>query len=586
MLASSIAAGLLALALGFWGAAESLWVDELHTSWVVTAHWSELADRAAAGNQSRWYFYAVFGFRHLLSTVGEFLPSGWLTEELSLRLPSMIAWSLAVGLVTALLLRQATRNRSMTSTRGSALKPSSIWHYGPVAVWCLCILFDRLQWFYGVEARVYSMVQLLNLLGWLVVFSLISKSVVDRKASGDRWIVPTQAAPRQAIGWRCLVSRKCQDAWIGSSFWMCLAWTVIAIALVNLHITSLPSVLTQLSVLGLVAAMQPTVRIRLLVCILLLAAVGWLMVDDLHPIWDRRNQWRSIGGNVNLRSLFSLFPLLPILVPVSVGWFVAYLSRRFEMGREFHPMLERGNASQATLSQWMAKGTQPVVLWALAGGAPWLGAWILAWMEIAPLFHYRFVIAAALPLYLFAGYWTLQLPFLWMRWAVVCVSLLWFVVPQFGWNPSHNGLIPSEIRREGWREATRHVSDRWDSSRDSLWCSSGLIEGLYVVPPLESSDNEYLSYPLRGCYRIVAEGELVIPNGLVGRSVYWAQQLADSVSNQGDGLAVQTSRAWIVCRGNLAALESRLQRAGLSSVPRSYPSAEFGRVSVVCLEFE
>ena len=70
---------------------------------------------------------------------------------------------------------------------------------------------------------------------------------------------------------------------------MCLAWTVIAIALVNLHITSLPSVLTQLSVLGLVAAMQPTVRF---VCwyASCLAAVGWLMVDDLHPIWDRRNR--------------------------------------------------------------------------------------------------------------------------------------------------------------------------------------------------------------------------------------------------------------------------------------------------------
>ena len=126
------------------------------------------------------------------------------------------------------------------------------------------------------------------------------------------------------------------------------------------------------------------------------------------------------------------------------------------------------------------EGTQPVVLWALAGGA---GGWEPGFwrMEIA-LFHYRFVIAAALPLYLSPGIGRQILSF--GRWAVVAFPDVCGSVRLESFSPR---LIPSEIRR-GVAGATRHVSDRWDSSRDSLWCSSGLIEGLHVVPPL-SSDN-------------------------------------------------------------------------------------------------
>jgi mannosyltransferase len=64
--------GWLALIL-LWGAwlragqiQESLWLDELHTSWVVADGWAPIADRARAGNQSPLYFYLVWGVVRVL----------------------------------------------------------------------------------------------------------------------------------------------------------------------------------------------------------------------------------------------------------------------------------------------------------------------------------------------------------------------------------------------------------------------------------------------------------------------------------------------------------------------------------------
>jgi hypothetical protein len=97
--------GLAALGLGLLGADESLWVDELHTSWVISDNPDQVAARAAAGNQSPWYFILVLSFEQLASTVGNFLPGGAFTPEWKLRLPSIVAWSLTTGFACAYLIQ-------------------------------------------------------------------------------------------------------------------------------------------------------------------------------------------------------------------------------------------------------------------------------------------------------------------------------------------------------------------------------------------------------------------------------------------------------------------------------------------------
>src|SRR6187549_386898 len=84
----------LAAVLRLWQINESLWVDELHTSWCVQGSIFDVAPRAADGNQSPLYFWLVWGVTRLF---GE--------SELTLRLPSLLA-GLALPAMAWLLVRR------------------------------------------------------------------------------------------------------------------------------------------------------------------------------------------------------------------------------------------------------------------------------------------------------------------------------------------------------------------------------------------------------------------------------------------------------------------------------------------------
>lgn len=121
---------LLAAMLRLWQIGESLWLDELHTAWVVSGAAGQIAERARIGNQSPLYFV---------------LP--WLTtsalgmHEWSLRLPSLLA---GLGLVAA--------------AYGLAFRFSA----SLIAAYTVALLVsvDRNCLFFATEARPYALVQL------------------------------------------------------------------------------------------------------------------------------------------------------------------------------------------------------------------------------------------------------------------------------------------------------------------------------------------------------------------------------------------------------------------------------------------
>ena len=67
---------------------EPLWVDELHTAWVVEGSLADVADRAAVGNQGPLFFYAQW-----------FLCSLFTPSELTYRCLSLVAGLLLVPTV-------------------------------------------------------------------------------------------------------------------------------------------------------------------------------------------------------------------------------------------------------------------------------------------------------------------------------------------------------------------------------------------------------------------------------------------------------------------------------------------------------
>jgi uncharacterized membrane protein len=121
------------LAMRLLQARESLWLDELHTAWVISADWDEIAARAKAGNQPPLFLYLE---RFAIALFG--------MSEPALRLPSILAGA-ALAPLSFVLVRRWTDS---TAAGVAAAVVAAI---------------DRDFLFYATEARVYALVQLLAL---------------------------------------------------------------------------------------------------------------------------------------------------------------------------------------------------------------------------------------------------------------------------------------------------------------------------------------------------------------------------------------------------------------------------------------
>jgi mannosyltransferase len=150
LLAVAILIVAIAAALRFWQAGESLWLDELHTAWCATGKLSEVAPRAAIGNQSPLFFWLEWLLAQLL---GE--------SELALRLPSLIAGSLLPLALFLIAWRWTQSSRiGLTAAALAAIDHNAI--------------------FYATEARPYALVQLLA-----VLHIAITAEVIERPS---RWL--------------------------------------------------------------------------------------------------------------------------------------------------------------------------------------------------------------------------------------------------------------------------------------------------------------------------------------------------------------------------------------------------------------
>jgi predicted membrane-bound mannosyltransferase len=123
----------LAAMLRLWQIGESLWVDELHSSWCLQAGLENVALRAAEGNQSPLYFWLLWGVTRVL---GE--------SEFTLRLPSLLAGIALPGMAWLLAGRLGLGERTFLTA----------------ALASLLVCVDHTSIFYSTEARPYALVEL------------------------------------------------------------------------------------------------------------------------------------------------------------------------------------------------------------------------------------------------------------------------------------------------------------------------------------------------------------------------------------------------------------------------------------------
>lgn len=128
--------------LRLWQINESLWLDELHSAWVVSGGLLEIVERAQIGNQSPLYFFLPW-----------FTTSLFGMSEWALRLPSLIA-GLGLVILAYKLAFEFTRSRI-------------------AAIACATLAaMDHNFLFYSTEVRPYACVQLVAAIQLLIFWRL------------------------------------------------------------------------------------------------------------------------------------------------------------------------------------------------------------------------------------------------------------------------------------------------------------------------------------------------------------------------------------------------------------------------------
>ncbi|MEO8271831.1 MAG: hypothetical protein ABI557_19060, partial [Aureliella sp.] len=318
-------------------------------------------------------------------------------------------------------------------------------------------------------------------------------------------------------------------------------------------------------------ASSPIKQQRVAWCVAVSAAtvaIGIALLGSAQ-VWQHRQQWASFAGEASWASLIGLFPLAAFAVPVAVVRGVDWL------------WWNKLPACGPKIASW--KHRTPSIWWVAAGG-PWLSAWSITAMGVAPVFHRRFVIVAAIPLIMLAAVELSRVRHAGLRWSALVAVAAWLIVSQGTLENWRAGRLFGWQRSEGWRQASQFLSEHVQRN-DQLWCASGLIEGHAAELPLGPSLDRYLSFPLRGLYRVVDKrGEAIDPRALVGDGASWAEQLRDAGRETERG-----SVAWIVYRGSPAAFQKNLRKLAWQFKADSVehwqidaPQA-FGLVSVVHL---
>jgi mannosyltransferase len=524
----AVGLGLIALLGAIVGLGQPLWLDELHTDWVIADGWSELSSRAQQGNQTLLYFGG-------LKCLTQMLPIG---QDWLLRLPSVLAWATTVASLTWMLLRWQPQTLDGRTAGSSPIQQLA------VVLWICCILLDPWQYFYAIEARPYGTAQLVNLWAWYAV----TKVIESKQRSGQWWVL----------------------------------WVLFASVQIHLHITTGLAVAFQCAVLLAVAWWKKRDRWQCIVSQTLVAANGLWLIYGSQAVWQRRQQWSKFAGDASVESLLELMPikilLLPVLVIGAVAWSIHKLRSRTQQTQAS----EQTQASQQTLTRW----SEPAV-WAIASIGPLLAAWLLTRFEIAPVFHYRFVIVAALPLFLFAGsLWLHQKSWI-AKWATVIVVFSWMNYSHGPWSPMQQRRWTQE-RREDWRSAMEFVREKSSENSSALWCYAGLIESVGLSLPIDKGMEQYLSFPVQGRYRLrfeaSSDGDSNSAKGLVASRPLWSQQILQSARNGQDApMESKDINCWIVYRGPSKRFAIDLKTAGLEADIQPGSLRQFGNISVVWL---
>jgi len=506
-----------------------LWLDELHTSWVVADGFSDIGQRAVAGNQAPLYFWIS---KACVWTLGH--------HEWTLRLTSLLA-GICLPLVVWQVLRRLTR---------SQLIPLSA---------ALLIAMDPYYIRYSQEARPYALLQLFGLLQF-VAFVWRFKSMCLRYESADseRDVGLGDGGHRDLKGIFNLATRS------NYSF---VIWSIVCF---YIHYTSVLLTVSCFLFLVIWISFAGTKLTRGVLSLFLDFAwigLGMLpMLVLLFGIAKRKSNWELFVNDDQVDPSICFQLITYVLIGVLI-WLIVPVTRRF-----FQP--ESNSISTRPRSTLVS----PRVFYGSAFLFGYFGPILLSWFalktDLAPLYLSRYFLIGWTNAILFLGISLIQLrnsfSSLWSG-ALVSLCLIMVFASSF-WQ---NDLMWSMIQEKklampfesAWRDAIGFINDRvlreverkkqddenQKANADSFGSSDAssivylfpnLIED-QMLPKRESSQGtatkleNYCCFPLRGLYRLRIKEQVPKPTLLPHRFNHVdAREMAEK------------RNVWIVIRGN------------------------------------
>ena len=451
-----------------------------------------------------------------------------------LRIPSVLAHA-SSGLILFILSSKLLRSKqqqeaNISFSDGLAAAISICW-------FCL----DRSQLFYASEARAYASLQLVQFLGWLCVWQYVRP-----KSS-----TPDEMPKRFLILWAL-------SAGIG----------------LHLHFMAALAILWQaMVILGVIAARRtPRATIAFFTVSICTAALCLPTITQGLPVWQRRDQWQSFAGNTDWYFALTMFSLVGFLASPALILFVDCAARS-----------SKGSSNAAeneSVGSW-----SKALFWLIAFAGPWLTAWLVTALKIAPVFHSRYILCSALPLVVLATVLVALMQRRSLQIAAVSVGFCCLIYNQGYPQVWQAGQLIGWQRGEDWRAASAWIEDHI-SAGDEIWCAAGLIEGENLSLPISERLDEYLTFPFRGAYKVQdSGGQFVEPKTLVADASLWPRQWMKLEEAEQGG----SSARFLICRAApeqlgqvLAYLKQEFEKASYQ-FELSEPVQSFGTLSAASI---
>ena len=252
---------------------DSVWLDELHTGWVIDAPFSDIWERATSGNQTPLYFYlSKLG----VETIGQ--------SEIGLRFVGWMASVLTIGL-GAFFIWHRTRKLLPVCLTG-----------GLLAFTCEFV-------YYGTEARPYSMLHLLSLAQVFCLSQIIEPK--DPKGS-NRWLILLVLLTVALV-----YTHLTAVLLLAAEAFFVLTWWVIG----N------PEDRRKIARLSIAAIISLTICVPL--------------IGGIHSTFGRRENWASVASLDRLWTDAWSVLVAQVAIPLAVlviNWFIGDSSTKAERG--------------------------------------------------------------------------------------------------------------------------------------------------------------------------------------------------------------------------------------------------------------